>query len=327
MMLDPITVLEATPIMAQAFGLKPDEDKPEVLSYLNKYRNLLYTLYNDFKLFDNVFHCICVDTFFQDCAGSCSSTYQAVTLPEDIAAVEAIWSYGRPLTLHSRWRETHTGLGVSGCSRVHSYEMAELFPTERDLTEFTSLKIFTERDEDDEKCLKVRIINEKGREQTVTFKLIAEGWAVSRIKAKKILSVSLPPERSGFIRLAQMDGRVLSEYAPWESIPAYRRHKLADNCPKGSVLIQGTKRFRPVFHDHDIVEVGNALVIEAAGNYFKFGDNTTEGKQIDRANADLQKMAKLLNGLIARHRGNNIQDGTIPNRRPVRNTTLPGYSR
>lgn len=61
--LDPITLAEASPIMAEAMDLSWPEDKSKIIGYVNKYRNLLYTLYNDFKLFDNIFHCICVSQF------------------------------------------------------------------------------------------------------------------------------------------------------------------------------------------------------------------------------------------------------------------------
>jgi len=324
-LLDPITVLQALPVMGKAVGLKVDEDKPEIMDYLNKYRLLLYTMYEQFKLFDNVFHCLEITRFKQNCVDKCDNHYSGFTLPNDVLSVEAVWDYGKPLTLHSRWRESHSGVGIAGCKRVHAVEMAETFPTERDIRKCTALKIFTEREEDAGKCVHIEILNAQGRPQTLVFKLISDGWAVSSVVVKKILSVSLPSDRLGAVTLAQRgDGYELSRYPPWESIPNYRRFKVADNCCNGTILVQGVKRFSKIYHDHDIVEVGNDLIIEAAGNYFKFGDNTVDGNEINRSDKDLGKMSALLNGLISRHRGGAIQDGPVPIR-TIRRKALPGY--
>lgn len=40
--LDPTTVDRAGPILAAAKGLRWPEDRPEVVVYINKYRNLLF---------------------------------------------------------------------------------------------------------------------------------------------------------------------------------------------------------------------------------------------------------------------------------------------
>lgn len=323
-LLDPKPLSAILPKMAEALSLKISEDKAEIIRYINKYREYLYTKYDEFELFNNAFHCICVNDFKQLCVGDCNGCYQGITLPPDIVSVEAIWDYGQPLTLHSRWRESHTGVGVKGCRRIDATEMAETFPTERDLTEITSLKIFTELEQDEDKCVKVTVLTNHGKETTVTFKTISDGWAVSRIKAKKILSVSLPPDRAGAITLAQANGFVLSKYAPWEDIPNYRRFKLNANCRR-TVLVQGVRRYRDIYFDHDIVEVGNGLVIEAAGKYFKFGENTADANELAVADKWLNEMKSLLNGLIARHRGNAIQDANPSQNYRIRNKTLPGY--
>lgn len=313
--------------MGDAVGLKVSEDKAEIVKYINKYRNLLYNLYAEFELFNNVFHCICVSTFKEDCAGKCDTCYEGITLPADIESVEVIWNYGRPLTLNSRWRESHTGVGISGCSRVkNALEMAELFPTERDLQEITSLKIFTELEEDADKCVKIEVITDNNKQTTLTLKTISDGWAVSKMKIKKIVSVSLPPDRIGSITLAQNDGYVLSKYAPYETVPSYRRFKISGHC-NSVVLVQGTKRFQKVYFDHDIVEIGDDLVVEAAGKYFKFGENTADANEIAVGDRWLNEMKRQLNGLIARSRGNSTQDGNPTAFYRTSRKTLPGYSK
>lgn len=312
--------------MGDALGLKVSEDKPEIIKYVNKFRNVLYNSYASFELFNNVFHCIQVSTFKQDCTDCCSKCYEGFTLPPDIIAVEAIYNYGQPLTLNSRWRESHTGLGIGGCGRVNAVEMAEMFPTERDLQCGSTLKIFTEREEDADKCVHITVLTLQNKETTLTLRTISDGWAVTKQKVKKILSVSLPPDRVGSIILAQNDGYVLSEYAPWESVPSYRRFKISGTC-NGVVLVQGTRQFRKIYFDHDIVEVGDDLVIEAAGKYFKYGENTADANEIAVADRWLNNMGTQLNGLMARHRGKATQDGNPTGFYRQKRKALPGYEK
>lgn len=316
--LSPTTLAVAGPVMAEAMGYSWDKDRLEVVKYINKYRNLLFTEYNKFKLFDNVFHCICINNF---------EGYQGFTLPNDVLGVEAVFSYGVPLKIRSRWREAHNGIGVSGLPRVEAVTMAETFATERDLKKVSKLKIFCEHEEDNDKKVYLEVVDASNKVKRIAFTLIYDGFAVSPVKIRKILSVSLPNLR-GSLKLMQEDGYELSDYAPWETVPDYRRMKVATSCSASSVLVQGTQKFQKIYFDHEIVEVGNELIIESAGRYFKLGETTTESKEIQTAELHLAKMSNYLLGEIARHRGNAIQDNS-PFKAP-RDTirkALPGYSR
>lgn len=325
--LDPITVAEAGPIMAKALDLSWTEDKLRVVEALNKYRNLIYTDYEKFKLFDNVFHCICIADFKQSCVGECD-TYQGFTLPNDVLGVEAVYSYGAPMKLRSRWRESHTGIGVSSYGRIEAVAMPDSFATERDLQEITKIKLYTENDNDNGKKAYIDVIDSTGRNRRLCFTLIGNGFAVSSVKVKKILSVSLPTEKEGSVLLAQANGYELSIYDPWETVPSYRRFRVnTQNCPS-TVLIQGTKKFRKIYFDHDIVEVGNELIIESAGRFFKYTGGTKDQAEIKTGEYHLGKMKEYLTGEIARHRGNSIQDGSpFKGANITRKKTLPGYKK
>ena len=324
--LSPTTVAIAGETMAEAMNQSWTEDRADVLKYINKYRNLLFNSYTKFKLFDNAFHCIQVAEFTQVCASCCPATYRGFTLPNDMEAVEAVYAYGQPLTIHSRWRESHIGIVDSSRTISGSLLMAEQFPTERDLNAVTKIKIYTEHADDENKFVYVEAIDSANKRVKICFKLIGNGFAVSRQKIKKILSVSLPPERKGSLILSQSDNYDLSIYDPWESIPQYRRYKLPDHCSEYTVLVQGTKRFRKVYFDHDIVEVGDELVIDSAAKFFKFGDTGTDNKEIGRATYDLNNMEKYLASLQARQIGNAKQDGSPFRGRPItKSTRLPGY--
>lgn len=327
--LDPTTVDRAGPILAAAKGLRWPEDRPEVVAYLNKYRNLLFNSYEDFKLFGNVFHCICISTFRERCAtGSCDdpATYQGFTLPADVAAVEAVWDSGEPLKIRSRWREAMTGIGLVG-PRVEVLEMAEQFATERDPNSICALKVWCERDEDAGKHVVIEVIDGDWKTRKLDFELAAGGWVTVEERVREIRSVALPLGRTGSITLAQQDGYELSIYAPDETVPSYRRFKIASTCPAGAVKIQGTRRFRSIYFDSDIVEVGDQLVIESAARFFKYGENTVEANEIRTAAYHKSEMTNYLNGLVARHRGHAIQDQTPFKGRPLprRTKKLPGY--
>ena len=323
--LAPITLADAGPLMAKAMGFSWDTDRREVVEYLNKFRLLLFTDYDKFKLFDDSFHCLCVQTF----ASECGDPYQGFTLPADILGVEAVYSYGVPLKIRSRWRESHTGIGVSDLGRIEAVQLAETFATERDLVKLSKLKVFTEHENDNNKTIYLEVIDASHKQKRIAFKLVSDGFSVLPVTIRKILSVSMPSGRTGSIKLMQDDGYELSEYTPWESVPTYRRMKVKSwECPS-TVVVQGTKKFTNIYFDHDIVEVGNQLIIEAAGRYFKYGETTIETKEIQRSQYDRAEMERLLKGEIARHRGNAIQDGS-PFKgaaKLTKNKTLPGYHR
>lgn len=321
--LDPITLEAALPIVGRALGLTVSEDRSELVDYINKIREKWYTEYDKFKLFNNHFQCICLSEFRQECAGCCDSVYTGFTLPFGFNSVENIWKYGEPLTLHTRWREGHFGIRGNKCGpSLHAIEMAGTFPTERDLKESCSLRIFTENEEDADKCVKIHIVDTDCKERVVSIKLISDGWSVIKAKVKKILSVSLPPDRKGYITLAQNDGYELSRYSPYEVTPNYKRYKV-DGC--GPVLIQAVGKYFPIYFDHDVVEIGNGLVLEAAAKHFKYGDDSSDVNEINTANMWAAKMDRYMNGLIARHRGGAIQDVNPMLRREIGRKTLPGY--
>ena len=306
--------------MASAMNKDWATDRFEVVENLNRYRLLLFTEYEKFQLFTETFHRICVTQF---------NGYQGFTLPEDVLAPEAVWSYGQPLTLRSRWREAHVGLGLHCGGRVEAILMAEMFATERDLKSTTKIKIYPENSDDAGKKVYVEVIDASDRPKRIEFILVANGFAVSPVKVRQILSVSIPVGLKGSLLLTQLDNYELSRYSPWETAPSYQRMKVtSSNCPS-TILLQGTKRFKKVYFDHDIVEVGNQLIIEEAAYYFKFGGNTSEPNEIKVSEMHRQKMENFLKSEIARHRGNAQQDNSLYNgtpRRPLRQQ-LPGYRR
>tara|TARA_R110000764_G_scaffold35204_6_gene78743 strand:- start:1291 stop:2241 length:951 start_codon:yes stop_codon:yes gene_type:complete len=316
--------------MAQALGLSWENDRTEVIQGLNDYRNDLYNFYSELKLFNDVFHCICIQTLPMQCTGACSEgqTFQGFALPSDVQAIETAWESNQPLKIRSRWRESHTGRGQGATSRIEIIELPEQVPTERPLKAISKLQVFGEHADDEGKGVAIEIVDIYGKRKVVLIPIRSQVWSKGMDSVKQILSVRLPQELQGAVSLADENGYILSEYDPSETVPLYRRFRIANNCPSGHVLIQGVKRFRPIFFDHDIVEVGDRRVIHYAGSYLRYSDNTTDVKELKRSEYDLSKMQAQMVGLLARSQGNAVQDNSPIKPRAISTTgDLPGYSR
>lgn len=327
--INPASVEEVGPIVACAMNKDWADDRAAVLETINRYRLLLHTEYEKFQLFNNVFHCICVTTFKDCCTGSCDGEYQGFTLPANVMAPEVVWSYGYPLTLRSRWRESHTGIGVGGYGRVEAILMPETFCTERDLTEKTTIKFTAESVDDNDKIVRMEVLDADGRQKRIEITLVGEGESAATEEIKKILSVVLPKDLVGSLLLSQADDYALSNYYPWERVPVYQRMKVVSaNCPS-TILLQGTKRFQKVYFDYDIVEMGNQLIIESASRFFKYGQDTTDPNELKRARYDREEMERLILGEIARNTGHAQQDGSLITFKKNLNSRkrLTGYSR
>jgi hypothetical protein len=325
--IDPITLAEAGPVMARAYGLDWEQDRNEVVRHVNRYRELLFSLYNTFKLFDSSYHCIEVSKYRINCQSD--GTYNGIALPPDIVSVEDAWENSEPMKIRSHWREGHSGVGLTTARKLDLIEVGQAFPTERDILCPAGIKIFAGGDDDGGKIVLVEGRDPDGKPLKAHIELIANGWSVTRRKRfAQIDRVALPPKRCGEVRIATADGHLLSVYAPWETVPSYRRFRVGHRCEASTIVIKGAKKFIPIFFDSDIVEVGNSLIIEAAGNYFKYDDSTTDANELKRADRDFGKMKSLLDGAISRHSGGAVQDGNPFRYRGKKQTkTLPGYRR
>lgn len=323
---NPCTVAEAGPIVADALGTDWLREREQVLKILNKCRNEWYNQYSRRKLFFDLHHCICVSCFGEPCGTSKCSTgnmFHGFSLPEGMDSIEAAFESGESLTLRSQWREVHVGLGAHG-RHLELVQIDRKYPTERDPQPGTTLKVYAESPDDAGKKMTVKVITE-GRAATIVFDLLGDGWAVSGVPVDRIESVVLPAGLAGGVLLQQADGYGLSSYAPWETVPAYRRYKMQQPCGSMAVKIRGPQRYRKIWCDTDLVEIGDPLVLEATAKYFRFSQSSDQ-KELRTAEWWLAKMNGYLDGVTARARGGSQQDGTMDKGRPVTaRTILPGY--
>ena len=308
--LNSTTLLKAAGIIAPQLGLSMPKDALEVYTYVNKYRNLLYDMYADVKLFDDYKVCLPIQKFHQKCAGSCENDfYFGVTLPDNKAGVVAAWGYNQPLTLRSRWREIFTGIHTGHSLHDDLVEMPETSPTEKVLVSPSVLRIFTHSAKDEGKVVTVYIKDITGSPKVLKFTLKHDMFVNSDFAASEISEVVLP-DLCGVIEMRNAEDCTLSVYYPHEHIPRYRRYKLNAPCGTTSLLIQGTRKYQDLALDTDVVEIGDRLIIEAAGRYFRYSEETTEVQDINRAEYDLRTLKSLLSGSISRHRGRSKQDGS-----------------
>ena len=100
-----------------------------------------------------------------------------------------------------------------------------------------------------------------------------------------------------------------------------------NRCHTGKILIHGSQKFKPVWFDSDIVEVGSRLIVESAARMFRYGENGTEADEINRSRLDEEKLKKLVKGALDRQRGQSRQDGNqFHRRRQLKSNMLPGYT-
>lgn len=316
--------------MAGIMGLDPIKDREEAVEFVNKYRNLLYNSYDRIKLFTDYEQCFTITSFHQDCHGHGCSTYRGFSATLDMDGVEGAWESLSPVTLRSSWREVATGINSPRGSKVELVPVSGTFATERDMTASTKLKLYASSKNDDGKQVNIKAKNSAGEVVDMIYTLNGDNHVISHNIVCKVLEVALPVDLCGSVELLQEDGYSLSKYPTGVSAPRYRRFRVHDSyyCSSNTILVKYNRQFIPVSEDHELVEIGDRLVIEAAGKYFKYGDNTTDRKQKDAAKGYLADMYENLRNIKSRTTGRSTEDGNLPNqsraRRPRRHR-LPGY--
>ena len=318
--LNPTTVVSAGRVMAPFLGYVWPDNRVDVVKGVNDARNLLFNRYNRQKMFADAFHCFVPQTFYEGC-GTSRCGYFGATLPPDMQGVEKVWQCGEPLRIRSRWREAFTGK-IQCSSEASVVLMPRKYPTEREMKIPAVITIFTESSQDTGKVVIMEVRTKYDGDQKLKFTLSGDEWVQSTMDVAEIYSVSLPC-LTGKLTLSTLAGFTLSEYAPWETVPSYARVKLLTPCPH-NVFIQGTRRFVPVWFDSDIVEMGDAIILEWLAQYLRYNKSRTESERRTAADA-LAQAYNSLDGLMARDLAGAIQDNIRRGPKPV--PQLPGYGR
>lgn len=305
---------EACHWMAASMGLDPVRDRDEVVGYVNKYRNLLYNSWNRIQLFDDYEQCFCLQTFRQDCHGYGCPTYRGFTATLDMGGIVGAWESLEPVSIRSRWREVHQGKRNIRGSNVELIPVNGTFATERDMTATQKIRLYSCSPKDDGKVVIIQAKSADDANHVLEFRLKKDSQVTVQRHVKSIQSVTLPVDLCGPVELYQEDGSLLSIYPPGVRTPQYRRYKLNDSfsCESDSILVQSARVFVPVTQNYEVIEVGDQLVIESAGRYFKYGENTLDKNERNAAKDYLADMYDYLDNMRDRERGREHNDGVSP---------------
>lgn len=273
-------------------------DRTKLFDVLNRIRERMYMMYSKVPLFD-LTECFEVQRFCLDC-NNCHNVYLGVTLPRDYQNIEAMWFNDLPVELFSSWREWQHGISSPCECGLAKYDLPGSYSTERDIFPAYPKKIgahlsnpadagkkVTIRGKDAEGVERVEVLTLKASPQFTTHELrsIAKGTGVTKART------------AGSVLLADEDGRVLSKYAPDETVPGYRRIKITglNNCDR-RVNIRGSRRFFPVYNETDVVETNNRMAFEELARFLRIND------QQNKSGSDLQAaaghMAQAMNALL-----------------------------
>lgn len=250
-------------------------DEDTLLDVINAIRREWYSWYQTTTLFIDVEECFEVQNFCEDCR-TCAVSYRGITLPREYGAVEAMWWQDAPVALFDRWRQWQKGMAYRDCG-LEKHVMADNFPTERDILPRRprKLKVVALSWGDSGKSVILKFRDIDGREVTETLALDGPGKPVfTENVASQISRPSgvIKQATNGAVLLGCDDGRILSIYAPDETLPQYQRIKitgLPSSCEQ--VFIRAARMFAPVFDDNHVVESDNQLAWEKMAQAVKIG--------------------------------------------------------
>lgn len=330
MNLQPCSVDRALTIIGGVLGLSPEHDREELLDYLNRIRSLWYHTFHRRRLFDDWLECVPTRQLHVDCISCGSDCYVGFSLPLNMAGPVSAWSEKSPVNLRSRWREKFTGRWA-GSASLDMVEQPGEYPVSTEPTGQFKIRILA-GSEDDGKTVTIKALTCDDCEKTICFELKGDSWVESSVWVKRIISIVLPPRISPVTIAAENENGGFTDidtHCPSDpNVPSFRRFKIKSPCHNVcSVYVQASRRFREIYNDSDVVEIGDRLVLEHGASYFKNAENTIDTKELNRGDRDLAIMNELIGGMIAREQGDSNRDGPVPLRgRRTRKARLPGYT-
>lgn len=306
------------------FQEKVSRDRPALVNYANRIRQMFYDLYQQYEMEVDATECFKVQKFGGCHCSYCPEPYWGITLPAHMNAVEAVWFNSEPLPLYSKWREAKVGIKpANDCLRA-SYDKPGTYPTERDINKEggTRLMVFGSEVSDGGKQVEIIYKNPGNEEKRESLVLPRSGGVATTDLAVSIQSVVLPA-LDGTVTLKQeCDGRVLSEYLPYERVPSYRRIKITGVCGNDQVLVRANRQYQPVFWDTDIVETDNQRAIINAAYHIFYAESGADAANLQKAEYHKAQMMEALRGEASRATAINRENDTGRFGPPVRKSRL-----
>lgn len=268
---------QARKIVADETGMS---DTEKLNNLLEDIRAMVYALYSEVDYIPKAVMCFEVQCFLLECAKDCTNVYKGITLPPHLESVDGGWAMSEKhqFRMKDQWREWSPAVtDKHGCDLVISDVPTES-PHELDidpLGTFCQCGFISSSRADNGKAIHVKYITDDFVEHSESIKMANTLQLTSR-RVRKFTSISFD-DHCGSISLHQHpDARKLSEYAPGEVYPSFRRIKF-ENLPTcvTHVSIIATRRHVAMTSDSDIFEVSNRVAIQDLARHFKL-------KSIDR---------------------------------------------
>lgn len=260
------------------------DNRAELVDLANDIRQHFYMLYEKVQMFMDLEECFCVQKFTHHC-DPCGARFNGITLPSYIQQIEGMKVSGLPVTLFNKWREYYAGfVARSGC-RVESEDLGDGFCTERDIGDCPfPVKILIKNPRDCSKSVRFSYYDVNNHECTEEFQLstayVATQTPLVRFKHPAGIVFSAPLEGGAVIALCDHKGTIISEVYPGEVIPCLRRVRLANVCENDVVQLRASRRYTPLYFDHDIVETDNKQAFIEMALSFKFTRSQSTDPQV-----------------------------------------------
>lgn len=310
--------------ISRPFNTTVNADRPFLVDQANRIREKLYNAYREFELEVDVEECFELQRFCK--CGTCEASYQGITLPSYMETIEAAWHSREPITLYSKWRESKVGIKLAQDCQLASYDQPGFYPTERDLCPCDCadyIQFLAKSRLDDGKSVRIRYESDSGEDISEEVALRQGQWIGTSNRARFIKSIILPSNLYEGVNVRQPTGdRLLSEYAPGEAVPAYRRVKFTGLCGKAVVIVRASRKFTPLYNDHDIVEFANRDVIEDVARHIFYVNSGSDSGLIQKAEYHRTLYREALKGHQSRQIGVNRENSSSAMGAPVRRSRL-----
>lgn len=306
-------------------GLNLEDDREELEEIGNLIREFWYNQYHNISLFDNYITCHKVECYPLECNDPCDcsdNNYWGITAPADLAAIEEAWYNKKPLYTRSRWWEGKEGIIAQGYGDMQIVPMDQETPLRHPLKSCSALTIQTQSRCDDGKefVIEGTILASRGGEEEIedyeiTDTLIGGKKIDTPVQFMSVTNIIMPDDLEGYVRILDEDGKLLVKIDKGNNIPRHKRYKVTvdgcsccDSCkPTGHVAIKGTRQFRDIYDDNDIVEIGSRRIIQHLARMVVKEDSDDEKEQ-SIANLNRSRALDEMMGLVERYRAQEDQD-------------------
>lgn len=239
---------------------------------VNTIRRHLYNWYADVQLFADAVETFAVQRFWenQEGVGEC---YQGITLPRECANIEAMWWNDWPVTLRSSWREWVVGITPCWSCGLEKFDLPGFFSTALDLIpgQPKRIRFQCESPDDIGKVISIRGMTPANAPFAADYKLSTNPAETDGpLKWINRQGGIIKEATVGRVIVADEDGRLLGMYEPDETVPSYRRVKLAGlpgGC--GAVNVRAARRYFPLVGANDVVETDNEPAFDAMARYLR----------------------------------------------------------